>query len=126
MTDEKPERPPRRSMDDVARKPMRPPRTSIHAGTWCAARHGRSGRGRDPGGRKLTPARRIPEHCIIATDGPAPPGADSPSGPGVPRIEADPHDCNMCSRDVGHAGSKLMRRWVPVARAMRSSVRVDG
>ena len=78
-----------------------------------------AGRGRNPGGRKLPPARRIRAPCIIATDGLAQPGAERPFA-GVP------HDCNMCSRGVDHAGSKLMRRWVPVARAMRSSVRVDG
>ena len=77
-------------------------------------------------GRKLTPARRIRDHCIIVTDGLAPPGAERAFATRRRRAEAVPHDCNMCSRDVDHAGSKLMRRWVPVARAMRSSVRVDG
>ena len=82
--------------------------------------------GRNPGGRKLPPARRIRDPCIIATDGLAPPGAKRIFAVRTRRAEAVPHDCNMCSRDVDHAGSKLMRRRVPVARAMRSSVRVDG
>ena len=77
-------------------------------------------------GRKLTPARRIRDHCIIATDGLAQPDAEHIFAVRTRRAEAVPHDYNMCSRDVDHAGSKLMRRWVPVARAMRSSVRVDG